>query len=61
MEQLREAVGVGVDGWVSNNDFEASKGKAQEVKAKLLEMCDDPLERTKLQDHFPFDGFDEEA
>ncbi|OJJ82063.1 uncharacterized protein ASPGLDRAFT_59611 [Aspergillus glaucus CBS 516.65] len=61
MEQLREAVGVGVDGWVSNNDFEASKGKVQEVKAKLLEMCDDPLERTKLQDHFPFDGFDEEA
>lgn len=48
MEQLREAVGVGVDGWVSNDDFEASKEKAQEVKAKLLEMCDDPLEGTKF-------------
>lgn len=61
MEQLREAVGGGVDGWVSNDHFEASKEKAQEVKAKLLEIWDYILERTKFQDHFLFDDFDEEV
>lgn len=28
MEQLRKAVGVGLDGWVSSDDFEASKENA---------------------------------
>lgn len=42
-----------------NDEFDAAKEKAQEVKTRVLEACGTPLEPTAAQDHFPFDDFDE--
>jgi hypothetical protein len=59
MEEMRDVLGVDVLGWVPNEEYEAAKEKACEVKARMLEVAETPKHITAAQDHFPFADFDE--
>lgn len=59
MDQMRNVLGVDVLGWVSNEEYEAAKEMAREIKAKMLEAAETDEDRIGIQNHFPFDDFDE--
>ncbi|RHZ55477.1 hypothetical protein CDV55_103246 [Aspergillus turcosus] len=61
MDQMREVLGVDVLGWVPNNEFEAAKQMAAEIKAKMLEAAETGEDRIGIQNHFPSDDFDENS
>ncbi|GLB07216.1 phosphotransferase enzyme [Aspergillus tubingensis] len=44
MEQMRHALGVDVMGWVPNEDYEAARRLASEIKSKMLEAAESPDE-----------------
>ncbi|PGH10480.1 hypothetical protein AJ80_07523 [Polytolypa hystricis UAMH7299] len=59
MDQMRHILGVDVLGWVPNDEYEAARETAREMKAKMLEAAETPHEVTGVKDQFPFDDFDE--
>lgn len=59
--QMQQGLGVGVLGWVPNDDYETAKKQACEMKDKMLEVAEIPSDIAGVQDHFPFDDFDETA
>ncbi|KKK25465.1 hypothetical protein AOCH_004383 [Aspergillus ochraceoroseus] len=61
MEQMRNVLGVDILGWVPNDEYEATKAMAREIKAKMLEAAETDDDVTGVQNHFPFDDFDENS
>lgn len=61
MEQMRHVLGVDVLGWVPNDEYQAAKEKAREMKAKMLEAAVTHSDVTGVQSHFPFDDFHEDS
>ncbi|PWY90362.1 kinase-like protein [Aspergillus sclerotioniger CBS 115572] len=61
MEQMRDALGVDILGWVPNDDYDAVKGVAHDMKTKMLQAAETPEDIIGVRDHFPFDDFDEAA
>lgn len=59
--QMHRFFGVDVLGWVPNDDYETAKKQAREMKDKMLEVAETPSDKAGVQDHFPFDEFDETA
>ena len=59
IEILRNVIGIGSDGWVSNEGYEEAKAKAAEMKAQAIEDADDDFEREMTVRHWPFDDHDE--
>lgn len=59
MDQMRNVLGIDILGWVPNDEYEAAKEKASEIKAKMLEAAETDEDRIGIQNHFPFDDFDE--
>lgn len=61
MEQTRNVLGVDILGWVPNDEYEAAKEMAREIKVKMLEAAETRGDITGIQNHFPFDDFDEKS
>jgi hypothetical protein len=62
MDEMRDALGVDVMGWVSSDaEYRAAKKQAQRIKDKMLEAVETDQERIGVTDHFPFDDHDEDA
>jgi hypothetical protein len=61
MEEMRYALGIDILGWVPNDDYDAVKGLAHDMKTKMLEAAETPEDAIGVRDHFPFDDFDESA
>ncbi|KAE8308649.1 kinase-like protein [Aspergillus transmontanensis] len=59
MEETRHSLGVDVLGWVPNDDYDAVKEMAHDIKTKMLEAAETPEDVIGARDHFPFDDFDE--
>ncbi|RMD41469.1 hypothetical protein DV735_g3650, partial [Chaetothyriales sp. CBS 134920] len=60
MDEMRQAIGVNVVGWVSNEDFASAKEIARKIKQQMIEAAD-PADRDGIRDYFPFDDFDEDG
>ncbi|KAF2866274.1 kinase-like domain-containing protein [Massariosphaeria phaeospora] len=61
MQRIRDVLGVGVDGWTSNELFEDAKEKAAMIKEEgLAGIEDEPWLRDMSEKHWPFDDFDED-
>jgi len=60
MKILRNAIGIGSDGWVSDEGYEEAKAKAAEMKAQAIGDADDESEREMTVRHWPFDDHDED-
>ena len=59
LETTMESLGVGSEGWVPNERYEASKALATKLKENALEFAESGLERKMLERHWPFDDQDE--
>ncbi|KAL5333381.1 kinase-like domain-containing protein [Aspergillus crustosus] len=61
LEQMQDAVGVDVLGWVPNDYYETARDTAREIKAQMLKAADTDHDATAVRNHFPFDDFDENS
>ncbi|PYH75396.1 kinase-like protein [Aspergillus uvarum CBS 121591] len=61
IEEMRNILEVDVLGWVPNDDYDAVKGMAHNMKTRMLEAAETPEDVIGVRDHFPFDDFDEVA
>ncbi|PYI05957.1 kinase-like protein [Aspergillus sclerotiicarbonarius CBS 121057] len=61
MEEMQHALGIDILGWVPNDDYDAVKAVAHDMKTKMLEAAETPEDVIGVRDHFPFDDFDEGA
>lgn len=61
MDQMRDVLGIDILGWVPNDEYETAKEKAREIKAKMLDAAETDEDRIGIQNHFPFDDFDENS
>ncbi|RHZ63626.1 putative sensor histidine kinase/response regulator [Aspergillus thermomutatus] len=61
MDQMRNVLGVDILGWVPSDEYEAAKELAREIKAKMLKAAETNEDRIGIQNHFPFDDFDENS
>lgn len=44
MQQVREAIGVDIEGWVPNDEFESAKARAEPLKSEMAEVADSEKE-----------------
>lgn len=61
IECIRDYLGVGSDGWTTNERFESAKSRAAEVREEALASVEDePWLREMFERHWPFDDCDED-
>jgi hypothetical protein len=63
VEQLaasKELLGLGPEGWVANDHYEAAQGAIARMKAMCLEQAETEMERIAVRDHWVFDDMDED-
>lgn len=56
---LRDALGISIDGWTSNERYDSAVVLAAYMKAKAIEHADDDWEHDMTRAHWPFDDHDE--
>jgi len=59
MEILRNAIGISIDGWVSNEGYEKAVAQAAEMKTQAIAYAESDFEREMTLRHWPFDDQDE--
>lgn len=59
MQHIRDFIGIKIDGWVSNDDFESVREKARLVKSELAEAVDTEEEKAKFDEFWPFQDHEE--
>ncbi|EFE44815.1 hypothetical protein TRV_00366 [Trichophyton verrucosum HKI 0517] len=61
LEQINGFLGVGSDGWTSNELFKQAKERARSIKVEgLAAVNDDPWLRQMTEQHWPFDDYNED-
>ncbi|KAH3973014.1 hypothetical protein HBH52_147360 [Parastagonospora nodorum] len=61
VEAINDLLGIGPDGWTSNEHIQTAKKKASEIQEQALASADDdPWLREMSERHWPFDDFDED-
>jgi hypothetical protein len=59
MQQVCEYLGVAIEGWVPNREFEGARKKARDLKTQMLEAADTEEERRELDTCWPFQDREE--
>ena len=60
MERVKDIIGVGPEGWVPIECFEAAKVQNDRFKAQVLEEAEGELDRKQIEKRWPFQDCDEE-
>jgi hypothetical protein len=60
LEASKEMLGLGPEGWVSHENYEAAQAAIATMKTMCLEQAESELERTAVRDHWVFDDMDED-
>jgi hypothetical protein len=58
---MQDVLGINILGWVPNNKYKTAKEKAREIKPKMLNAAKTDEDRIGIQNHFPFDNFNENS
>jgi hypothetical protein len=58
---MQDVLGINILGWVLNDEYKTVKEKACEIKAKMLDAAKTDKDRIGIQNHFPFNNFDENS
>jgi hypothetical protein len=61
LEASQEMLGLGPEGWVSHENYEAAQAAIATMKAMCLEQAESEAERTAVRDHWIFDDVDEDG
>lgn len=59
MQVMHDRVGVSVDGWVSNDEYEATKQRAHEIKAQFMATAETEAERREFDKNWHFQDHEE--
>ncbi|KAL6705518.1 hypothetical protein ACN47E_006635 [Coniothyrium glycines] len=59
MQQLRDFIGVNIDGWVPTHSYEEARAKERYIKQQMLEAAETEDERKELNEHWPFQDHEE--
>ncbi|KFY06994.1 hypothetical protein V492_07551 [Pseudogymnoascus sp. VKM F-4246] len=54
MQQVREAIGVNIEGWVPSDEFESAKARAETMKSEMAQAADSEQERREFEELWPF-------
>ncbi|PYI04636.1 phosphotransferase family protein [Aspergillus sclerotiicarbonarius CBS 121057] len=60
LKQIRNAIGIGVDGWTPPEEYTAACARARQMKVDGLASLDTDHEREMTNRHWPFDGHNED-
>ena len=61
VEDINDLIGIGSDGWTTNERFDDPTEKAAEIRKQALDSTDDdPWLREMSERHWPYDDFNEE-
>ena len=60
LEASKEMLGLGPEGWVSHENYEAAQAAIATMKAMCLEQAESEFERAAVRDHWVFDDMDED-
>ncbi|RMZ27187.1 hypothetical protein D0859_08744, partial [Hortaea werneckii] len=58
---VRDAIGINTDGWVAFERYDAAVAAAKHIKAEALGYAENELDREMIEQHWPFDDFDEDG
>lgn len=59
LEALRNFLGVGSDGWVPNDDYQAIKEAADDLKGQMMAEAENDADRKDIDDNWPFQDHEE--
>lgn len=60
LSTIRNAIGVSIDGWTSNEMYEDAVARAKEFKKMAIDsVSDNKFDQEMTEKHWPFDDFDE--
>ncbi|KAE9368100.1 phosphotransferase family protein [Stipitochalara longipes BDJ] len=59
MQALRDSIGVNIDGWLPNEEFESAREKANLMKSSMAETADTEEERKEFTELWPFQDHEE--
>jgi phosphopantetheinyl transferase len=59
MQQVREAIGVDIEGWVPNDELESAKARAEAIKSEMGQAADSEKERRVFEELWPFQDHEE--
>ncbi|KFY50732.1 hypothetical protein V496_09207 [Pseudogymnoascus sp. VKM F-4515 (FW-2607)] len=59
MHQVREAIGVDIEGWVPNDEFKSAKARAKAMKSEMAQAADSENERREFEKLWPFQDHEE--
>ena len=59
MQQVRDFIGINIEGWVQNEEFESAREKAKPIKNEMAEGADTEEERREFDEHWPFQDHEE--
>ncbi|KAI6890721.1 hypothetical protein KC318_g14416 [Hortaea werneckii] len=58
---IRDAIGISTDGWVSLERYDEVVAAAKDMKTQALGYAENEWEREMIEQHWPFDDFDEDG
>ncbi|KAF2498771.1 kinase subdomain-containing protein [Lophium mytilinum] len=59
LEYSRRRIGITVDGWTSNEEYDGAIIRAREAKQEVLDSLDDEFDKEMTARHWPLDDHDE--
>ncbi len=59
MQQVRDSIGINIEGWALNEEFESAREKAKLMKSEMAEAAETEEERRELDEHWPFQDHEE--
>jgi len=59
MQQIRDFIGINIEGWVSNEGYETAVEKARLIKNEMVEAADTEEERREFEELWPFQDHEE--
>ena len=60
LEASKAMLGLGPEGWVSHDNYEAAKAAISHMRVMCWEQAESELEKTAIQDHWVYDDMDED-
>lgn len=59
MQQVRDFIGISIEGWVPNENLNSAREKARLLKSEMAESADTEEERREFDEFWPFQDYDE--
>jgi len=59
MQQVRDSIGINIESWVLNEEFESAREKAKLMKIEMAEAAETEEGRREFNEHWPFQDHEE--